>query len=257
MDQITAALTRLQEALPFASSPWAVPVGAGLIAVFLFSLATRGGRATWAAVLGMVLTLLLPLILLGGGALVALAQVVTFDPIVWASLIAAVVVALALIAYQIARTRRRDEERRALLRIFHADIAQIVGADGPDDLLSEYGRQMVEIMQANPGFVPVIPTEATTPLIDRFAGRLTDLSPNVAAAIASYYAQSDRLARFAADMQLDAFYELSSERQVNMYRDYIAMKSARLTYGETALTQIERLVKADRGDAARNARAGL
>ena len=257
MEQVSQLIAQAQEALPEGVPPALLWGGLVVVVLVLVSLWLQTGRLAWRLVLRFVFGILVPVGLVVWSALFVVSRMVPLYPLMWQIIVGCAIFATALIGIYIYTLRERAEGRKALARVLHADIAATVAADGPEDVLGEYSRQMIDIMQANPGFVPLIPAETPSDVHGTYTPRLTELAPATAAAVTTYYTQSNRLARFAADMRGPAFQQIAGERRVNMYRDYVAMKKARLTLGDAALTALEKAVKAKRDSAVRAPRSGL
>ncbi|KNG92527.1 hypothetical protein [Pseudaestuariivita atlantica] len=260
MEQVNELWAQAQALLPAewpAIPPWAWVAAVAVLLLVWGWLRRPSARGALKVVARMVLTIFLPLVLLLGVALFALAVVAPIDTALW-QVVAGVGLAGAFWLVPVVESARKaNAEGQTLMRLLHAEIGAAAAAGGPDDVLSEYGRQMIEIMQANPGFVPMIPAQIEPPVFTAQAARLADLPPRPAAAIAAYYAQDALLRRFVADMRSQAFGQMAGERRVNMYRDYIAMRRAALQLAEEALAAVEKHVKAPRPRAARAGRAGL
>ncbi|MGR3504045.1 hypothetical protein [Pseudaestuariivita sp.] len=257
MEQLRAFADAVTAALPITVPGWVWPVL--LVALVMLALLRfYSARVAWRVIAQFLLTIALPLGLILGGALYAVAQVVTVETPIWQAIIAATIIATGWLTTavfaQVGKSRDRAERLRDVHRALYAEIRTHLANLQSDDVLSEYGRQMVEIMQANPGFVPLVPREQPSKVFDTLIPDIQVLPRETIDPVVEYYAQREAVAAMVEDLRSPEVKTLAQERRINMYRDYIEMKRQTLRTGLEALALINAYARGSKRAARRAAR---
>lgn len=242
MDQLNAAWLGIKDALPSEVPDWGWAVLA-LAVVLVLLLRFYSARVAWRVIVQFLLTIALPLGLIVGAALYGVAQLVTIDTPVWQAIIAATIIATGWLTTavfsEVGRNRDRAERLRDVHRALYAEIRTHVANLQSDEVIAEYGRQMIAIMEVNPGFIPFVPRENSSQVYETLLSEIQVLPRQTIDPIVGYHTQQDAIAALVDDMRSDTFRNLAQERRVNMYRDYIEMKRQAASMGERALREIE------------------
>lgn len=257
MEQIKVYWDQALALIPGDIPPYAWVAAVAVLLVVWVWLRRATAHAALQVIARMVLTIMLPLFIVLFVALFALATVAPLDTSLWQVVAGVSLAGMFWLVPKVDAARTRSDEARRMLRLFHAEIATYAAASGGDEALGEYGRQMIEIMQANPGFAPLVPASPPPPIFAQMAPRLPELPAPAGAAIAAFYAQEATLRSYVDAMQGPGTAQLAGERKINLYRDYVTIKRSAAVLAEEALTAIERQVRAKRSGKGREARAGL
>ncbi len=186
----------------------------------------------------------LPLVVLLGLPLVALALSVDLEPRVLQALVAGLVIAAGwlttAIFSELEKARAKAERTRDYHKALFAEIRHTLDAFYADGQSDELVDEITARMQDDDGFVPFIPNERH----DRVYGALVDgievLPRQTIDAVVAYYSVISALQAFAEDMRGDGYKGLSQGRRITMYQDYAAMRVRAYQLGNHAL----RLIKA-------------
>jgi len=145
--------------------------------------------------------------------------------------------------------RLRDEKLRDVHRALFAEIGANLANLGSAAELDSYCEQIVGRMRQDDGFVPFIPKERADRVFESIVENIHILPRTSIDPVVAYYGQIERIAALADDMRGAAFAALSKERQIDMYRDYIAMKRQALAFGDYAKLLIDAYAKGGRAGA--------
>ena len=130
--------------------------------------------------------------------------------------------------------RLRAEKLRDAHRAIFAEIATNLSNLWDEQSLRDYGDEIVEKMEADPDFLPLIPRERNDRLFESIQSSIYTLPRVTIDPIVMYYTQLDAIAAQVEDMRGVAFRVLPQERRIVMYQDYIEMRIQALTFGRVA-----------------------
>ncbi|WP_208347288.1 hypothetical protein [Pseudaestuariivita rosea] len=145
-----------------------------------------------------------------------------------------------------ARVRQREERLRDVHRALYAEIASYLENLQSEEALLDYRDQMLEHMQENPDFIPLIPTEHNDTIFRTILPEIHILPRTSIDPVVAYYNQLFAIESFIQDMRGEGFQDLEPERRAAMYSDYIAMKTQALADGRYALKMIDAFAKGGR-----------
>ncbi len=131
-------------------------------------------------------------------------------------------------------TRLRAEKLRDTHRAIYAEIDSNLSNLWDAQSLDDYCQGMVERMQQDANFIPLIPRERNDRLFESIQSNIHILPRVTIDPIVMYYSQLDTLAAHVGDMRGQAFKTLSPERRILMYMDYIEMRKQALEFGRMA-----------------------
>jgi len=219
---------------------WVIPAAVVLTAWGLWPGQTL--QLSRAVVVQFILTIALPVLILLGLPLVLLGRLAEFDPRVWQALIAGLVLAAGWLTQTIFReidaVQRRAESLRDYHKAIYAEIANNLNTLWNAGAIDDYARGLIAKMQADPAFVPFIPKEQNDHVYDAIIERIDVLPRQTIDAIVAYYSQVKSIAALAEDMRGDAFRQMSQDRRIAMYSDYVEMKKTAFVFGTYANAMI-------------------
>ncbi len=196
------------------------------------------------------------------------------DPVLQAAMLQGVVLALGVLLaalilglfYLAGRARLRASEhglredrahnlQSAILAEARAHWYEL-DRQGP---LSSVVAGLVERMEqgrwTQPGFTPFIPKEAPSLVFDAVERDFSLLDRRVIDLVVRYYRQLEVVAQFAIDLRSDRFHALSTDRKIDVIRDYFTLLQA-LKNGAAELNgRLEQTLRLKRRDRDPNIRA--
>ncbi|SLN27972.1 hypothetical protein ROJ8625_01167 [Roseivivax jejudonensis] len=183
------------------------------------------------------------------------------DPRFAAALVGA---AVASVGWFVAGLRERGRERRHrrvrqedLQVALRAEIQHYVDILGnPAFDLNEAWREMVEVMERDPDYVPLIPTERNDTVFQAMIAEVHLLPEHAIQPVVRYYNQVFAIEAMIADLRADAFGRVSQSQRIKMYTDYISLKLEALEMGRTALSALDHSLARMRSARGFSSRAG-
>ena len=164
------------------------------------------------------------------------------DPRIWQAVVAGLFLSLGWVVNGIgqrsAAARLRHERLRDSHRALYAEIGVNLDALGGPEALEAHADRMVTRMEAEPGFVPFVPSERATPVFEGLVEHIHILPRVTIDPIVAYYSQMEAVRALVQDMRGEGYAALSPERRGAIYRDYIEMKVQAFSYGDYALRLI-------------------
>ena len=152
------------------------------------------------------------------------------------ALVAAVIAAFVTmigwyVAYQ--RERRLENGRRAeRIRDCKIALRAEISCHVPRWILqddSEHVEEMAKQITAGadqtPPFTPFVPKETGNPAFEAIVGEIQILPGDVIEQVIRYYQQVDVIAQLAEDMRGERYAALEAERKIDVYRDFIELRS--------------------------------
>lgn len=152
------------------------------------------------------------------------------------ALVAAVIAALVTmigwyVAYQ--RERRLENGRRAeRIRDCKIALRAEISCHVPRWILqddSEHVEEMARQIRTGTGqtppFTPFVPKETGNPAFEAIVGEIQILPGDVIEPVIRYYQQVDVIAQLAEDMRGERYAALEAERKIDVYRDFIELRS--------------------------------
>ena len=163
------------------------------------------------------------------------------DPRITSAVIGASALAIGWLA---AARRERGTARRARiqrendLRIaLGAEIATHVQALRLFDL-EEHWRRVVLRMEADPEFVPLVPTERSNAIFSALITEVQVLPRGAIEPVVRYYALLYAIEGMVGDLRSEQYRGLPQDRRIEMFGDYIALRQEALSLGETAMAAL-------------------
>ena len=163
------------------------------------------------------------------------------DPRLGAALVGALVVALGWFVSGMrerGRDRRRRQERSIDVQTaLAAEIQHYVDILGnPEFDLDEAWRTMVDLMDADPDYVPLIPSERNDTMFQSILPDVQILPEPVIRPVVRYYNQVFAIEAMINDLRSDQIRAKSTPQlqRIRMYTDYISMKKEALRLGNEA-----------------------
>ena len=160
------------------------------------------------------------------------------------ALIAAVISAVISIAgwilsgrRELARERRRRRERRADVQTaLRAEIQHYVDIlSNPDFDLNETWETVVNEMEEDESYVPLIPSERNDIVFRAILEEIHILPGSVIQPVVRYYNQVFAIEAMIADLRGNGFAGAEQDQRIKMYTDYIALKMEALRLGRDAI----------------------
>ena len=165
------------------------------------------------------------------------------------ALVAAVIAALVTmigwyVAYQ--RERRLDNGRRAeRIRDCKIALRAEISCHVPRWILQdeaghvgEMAKQIIDGADNTPPFTPFVPKETGNPAFEAIVGEIQILPGDVIEPVIRYYQQVDVIAQLAEDMRGERYAALEAERKIDVYRDFIELRTEA---GRLAINAIDAL----------------
>ena len=164
-----------------------------------------------------------------------------FDSRVTSALIGALVVAVGWFATGLRErrgARRARRQRVSDLRIaLAAEIEVYVSALRLFDLEEQWLR-IVGRMEADPGYVPAIPTERNDVVFLALIEEVRLLPEAAIGPVVRYYSQLFAIGAIVGDLRSELFREMDQPERIEMYTDYIGLKLEALERGEVAVAAL-------------------
>lgn len=174
---------------------------------------------------------------------------------IWQAVIAGVVVAIGWMVNGYSNRRSAARARRERLRDTHralfAEIRAVMDALVGVETLMAHRETVLARMDQDPKFVPFVPKEHQDQMFQAIIADVSILPRVTIDSIVTFYGQLHKIEGLAEDMRGAAFKELSQQRRLNIYRDFIEMKTRLFAYGDHATRLIAEY--AQHGDAAAKA----
>lgn len=152
------------------------------------------------------------------------------------ALIAATIAALVtMIGWYVAyhRDRRIGNSRRAeRIRDCKIALRAEISCHVPRWILQdetghvdEMARQIMAGESKKPAFTPFVPKETANPAFEAIVSEIQILPGDVIEPVIRYYQQVDVIAQLAEDMRGERYSALEAERKIDVYRDFIELRS--------------------------------
>ena len=127
------------------------------------------------------------------------------------------------------RKERVQDIQIALLAEIRAYVAVL-----NRDRLDEFEKTMVKRMQNDETFVPFIPREKNDTVFQAILSDIYILPESSIDPIVVYYSQIVAIAEMAQDMRTKVFALLATNRRIDVYQNFIAMKQEAIVLGTEA-----------------------
>jgi hypothetical protein len=200
------------------------------------------GRIARSIVFRFFLTIALPVAVLLGIPLVAVALVFDLDARLWQAAIAGLVIATGWLTTAIfmeqGKVRVKAERLRDYHKAIYAEIGTSIDALWDEGQSDSYIASILERMKKDSKFVPFIPREEHDHIYNAIVGEIDVLPRQTIDVVVAYYSQIKAIAALAEDMRGDQFQKLSQDRRILMYQDYSGMRRQAFAYGQHALRLI-------------------
>ncbi|MEO9827369.1 MAG: hypothetical protein ABJF50_23435 [Paracoccaceae bacterium] len=134
--------------------------------------------------------------------------------------------------------RLRAEKLRDFHRAIYAEIASYMENLGSSEALEAYRMDIVAKMEADESYVPLIPRENNDTIFSALIAEISILPRVTIDPIVIYYNQITAIEELIQDLRGERFADLSVERRVRMYQDYIGLKLQAFEDGHYALRMI-------------------
>ncbi|SFE01092.1 hypothetical protein [Roseivivax sediminis] len=135
------------------------------------------------------------------------------------------------------RRRARQEDLQVALRAEIQHYVDILG--NPRFDLNEAWRAMVETMESDPDYVPLIPTERNDTIFQASIDSIHLLPEAAIQPIVRYYNQVFAIEAIIADLRDTGFRDSTQPQRIKMYTDYISLKLEALEMGRSALEALD------------------
>lgn len=176
---------------------------------------------------------------------------VNSDPRFAAALVGAGVVAVGWLVSGLrerTRERRHRRTRQVDLQVaLRAEIQHYVDILGnPAFDLNEAWGTMVEVMERDAGYVPLIPTERNDTVFQALIAEIHVLPETAIQPVVRYYNQVFAIEAMIADLRGQGFRDSTQPQRIKMYTDYISLKLEALEMGRLALEALDESLRAQR-----------
>ncbi|MCO6381247.1 hypothetical protein [Oceanicola sp. 502str15] len=179
----------------------------------------------------------------------------TLDPRIWQAVIAGLFLGAGWFVNGLLNRREaaalRREKLRDMHRALYAEIGNNLANLWDDERIESYAEGIVERMQGDPQFVPLIPREHNDTVFDVLLPDIHVLPRQTIDPIVAYYSQLKSIAALVDDMRGESFKSMAQTRRIAMYHDYIEMKKQALSFGRYANAVIDAFGKGGREAAER------
>jgi hypothetical protein len=145
-------------------------------------------------------------------------------------ILAAVILGLILLSRGDGRRAETDLREQQAEHLQHAILAETrahwheLDRQGP---LASVASNLIDKMEqgrwAQPGFTPFIPKEAPSLIFSAIERDFALLERSLIDLVVRYYRQLEVVAQFALDLRSDRFHQLSTDRKIEVVRDYFAL----------------------------------
>lgn len=197
-----------------------------------------------------VFSILLPLVVIFGLPLAAMAQFLELEVRVWQAIIAGIVIAAGwlttAIFTELGKAEDKAERQRDYHKALYAEIGNFVATLSADD-----GTETLARMRNDADFVPFVPREHNDHIFDAIVDEVDVLPRQTIDAVVAYYSLTKAVSTLADDMRGERFQELEQDRRVLIYSDYLEMRAQALATGQFALLLIQRFAKGGAAEAQR------
>lgn len=191
--------------------------------------------------------IVLPLGVIMGIPLLLLALYTNLDERVWQAIIAGVVIATGWLTTAIFNELGKAQERAEKLRDYHkaifAEIRNSLAAMYYEGEAETHAAEIVERMQDDPNFVPLIPREHHDFIYNAILENIEVLPRATIDAIVAYYSLIKSVSAQADDMRGEGFQKLEQTRRILMYQDYFETRKRAFAIGQYALKLITEFSK--------------
>lgn len=164
------------------------------------------------------------------------------DPRIWQAIIGGSFLATGWLvngAQNRARDRKlREEKVRDYQHALIAEIRAYVNVLRRDDL-DAFESEMVRRIEADPAFFPFIPSEKNDTVFKALVENIQVLPRTSIDPVTVYYSYIDAIHAMISDLRALGRADVSDERLILMYGDYIALKRGALEWGEEARLMME------------------
>lgn len=137
-----------------------------------------------------------------------------------------------------AAARLRAEKLRDYHRALYAEIASYVDNLESREAMAAWRDKVVAAMEADAAYIPFLPREEADTIFRTMLDQIHILPRVTIDPIVVYYAQVRAIRALVDDMRAPSFRELSPQRRILMYRDYVALKMQALDDGSFAQRMI-------------------
>lgn len=168
-----------------------------------------------------------------------------YDPRVSAAVVAAIVVAAGWFVAgfrELRRDRRRRRERSIDVQTaLAAEIQHYVDIlKNPEFDLKSVWEDVVRRMEADDGYIPLIPSEKNDTVFQSILSDVQILPEEVIRPVVRYYNQVFAIEAMIEDLRSEQFRSIETPQQqrIEMYTDYISLKLEALRLGEQACDEI-------------------
>lgn len=134
--------------------------------------------------------------------------------------------------------RLRAEKLRDFHRAIYAEIASYLDNLGGREALEGYREDIIVKMRADATYVPLIPRERNDEIFRALVAEISILPRVTIDPIVIYYNQITAIEELIQDLRGERFRDLSVDRRVRMYHDYIGLKLQAFEDGHYALRMI-------------------
>ena len=142
--------------------------------------------------------------------------------------------------------RRRQERLRDAHRAIYSEIAAYLENLGSEAALQDYRASMIQRMETDPVYVPLIPRERNDTIFRALVEEIYILPRVTIDPIVSYYSQLFAIETMIEDMRGKRFPDLEPARRIQMYSDYIDLKIQAYHDGHYALRMISAFAEGGR-----------
>ncbi len=167
----------------------------------------------------------------------------TIDPRIWQAVIAGAFVSVGWLVngWQNRRiaARLRSEKLRDFHRAIYAEIGTNLANLESVEALETYRDQMLEVMEADQGFIPFMPREHNDRVFRSIVEDIHILPRTSIDPVVAYYSQLAVIETLVEDMRGDTFKALAPARRQLIYKDYIEMKKQAFSFGAHAQRMIQ------------------
>lgn len=137
--------------------------------------------------------------------------------------------------------RRRRERERDVQTALKAEIQHNVDALSDPDLdPMVVWKDVVNQMEADESYVPVVPSERNDAVFQALIGDISILPEPVIGPVVRYYNQVFAIDALIHDLRSDGFPERSQQQRIGLYTDYISLKLEARRMGEEATQALGR-----------------
>lgn len=228
-------------------------IGAVFILIVAFGI-SEDAPVTRRIFVQFLFNIALPLVVVLGVPLVLIAANTDLDESIWAAIIAGVVIAsgwlTSAIFAELGKSRGKAERLRDYHKAIYAEIGHTLEVLYDRGQAEAEAARIVDMMRADPDFVPFIPKEEHDFVYDALVGDIEVLPRVTIDFIVAYYSLIKSNAAQGEDMRGDYFRGtgLTQTRRIQMYSDYFETRKSAFALGQHTLRVIKEF--SDNGAAA-------